>query len=104
MFMTGTLAEFNTWHDTIAKPGEGITGKGKVGYVGKTPAPYNQLTTAYVAPIKHPILDQYAWEHGAYPRGTNKTIDEIKTLGWTNPEVQAKFDRIEYYKGKAVVK
>lgn len=66
MYHRGTLAQFNTWHET-ANAAEGITPEGKIGFVDGKPAPNNQRTTAYSSAQANPNkVDDYVWLYGAY--------------------------------------
>lgn len=66
MYHLGTLAEFNTWHET-AMAAEGITPEGKIGFINGEPAPTAQRTIAYSAPYKNPNKeDEYMWLYGKY--------------------------------------
>lgn len=82
----GTLAEFNTWHDTV-KTDEGLP---KVGNQNGIPAPQNQQTIAYCDPIPHSVnVDDYIWIDGKYPiEGESMlSLAEVKVLGWFPEEV-----------------
>ncbi len=82
----GTLAEFNTWHDTV-KIAERYP---KVGNVSGVPTPANQQTVAYSDAILHPTnSDDYIWQDGKYPREgeTMLSESEVKALGWFPEEL-----------------
>ena len=77
LFVKGTLAEFNTWHDNI-KNQETIPAEGKVNCVNGIPAPKNQRTFEYAIPKKEgKDLDNYIWCVGKYPINGKSTFTII---------------------------
>lgn len=76
MYHRGTLAQFNTWHDS-AKLSEGLP---KVGYVNGIPAPQNQQTISYSDATQNPNgSDDYIWLYGAYP---DSKLSILITIPW----------------------
>lgn len=66
MYHAGTLAQFNTWHNT-AMTAEGITPEGKVGFCNGKAAPEAQKTIAYSSPFIDPKYpDKCMWLYGKY--------------------------------------
>jgi hypothetical protein len=85
VYNRGTLAQFNSWHNT-AMAAENIPNpEGKIGYVNGQPAPDSQRTTAYSQAIQHPLGgDDYIWLCGNYCSGDVYTLLEVQELGWFN--------------------
>lgn len=80
MYYTGTLEEFNSWHDEV-KIAEGIPPEGKIGYVNGLPAPDNQRTYAYSEATLHPQnVNSYIWAYGDYPDAQKVSISKSQAI------------------------